>query len=63
MQQLQASEWIDQCSKRLQDHWRTVDPVQLDDVAIGLWSEPRWRALQPEDAAVEWLRQGVLAGA
>jgi hypothetical protein len=61
MQPLHASEWIDRCSKRLQEHWRTVRPEQLDDVAIELWREPQWRALPPEEAALEWLRQGVLA--
>jgi hypothetical protein len=63
MQQVHASEWIDRCSKRLQEHWRTVEPAQLDDVAIDLWGEERWRALQPEDAATKWLKLGVLANA
>jgi hypothetical protein len=63
MQQLHASEWIDRCSKRLQEHWRTVEPEQLDDVAIDLWSDPYWRAMAPESAAVEWLKLGVLASA
>ena len=63
MQALHASEWIDRCSKRLQEHWRTVEPAQLDDVAIELWGVPRWRALEPEQAALEWLKQGVLASA
>jgi hypothetical protein len=63
MQEIHASEWIDRCSTRLQEQWRTVDPTQLDDMAIDLWRDPHWRAMPPEQAAVEWLRQGVLAAA
>jgi hypothetical protein len=63
MQELHAGEWIDRCSKRLQEHWRNVEPAQLDDLAIELWSKPEWRALPPEQAALGWLKQGVLANA
>ena len=63
MQDLHASEWIDRCSKRLQEHWRTVEPAQLDDVAIELWRDPHWRAMVPELAALAWLKQGVLTSA
>jgi len=63
MQPIHASEWLDRCSKRLQEHWRTVEPAQLDDMAIDLWGDPRWRAMPPEDAATEWLKLGVLADA
>jgi hypothetical protein len=60
-QLLHAGEWIDRCSGRLQEHWRTVEPQQLDDVAIDLWHEPRWRQMEPELAATKWLKLGVLA--
>jgi hypothetical protein len=63
MQQLDASEWVDRCSKRLQAHWRTVEPAQLDEVAGDLWGNSHWRAMLPEAAAIEWLNQGVLANA
>lgn len=38
---------------RLQEHWRTVDPVQLEEVAGDLWQDVRLRALPPAEAAVE----------
>jgi len=60
MEDVQASEWVARCSGRLQQQWRTVDPAQLDEVALDLWHDARWRGLEPEVAAVEWLRQGVL---
>ena len=63
MQQLHASEWIDRCSIRLQQHWHHVEPTQLDDVAIDLWGDEHWRRMAPEEAAVEWLKLGVLAAA
>ena len=63
MDDLHAIEWIDLCSKRLQQHWRTVDPHELDEVAIDLWTDRCWRAMAPELAAEEWLRLGVLAAA
>jgi hypothetical protein len=63
VEKLHAGEWIDRCSQRLREHWHTVEQAQLDDVAIDLWRDPRLRGLPPEDAAVEWLKQGVLASA
>jgi hypothetical protein len=60
MQEGGASEWVARCSRRLQQQWRTVDPAQLDEVATDLWNDARWRLFEPETAAVEWLRQGVL---
>jgi hypothetical protein len=63
MEELHAGEWIDRCSQRLHEHWHTVETAQLDDVAIDLWRDLRLRSLPPEEAAVEWLKQGVLTGA
>ena len=63
MDELHAIEWIDLRSKRLQQHWRTVEPTELDEVAIDLWRDRRWREMAPEIAAEEWLRLGVLAAA
>lgn len=58
-----VSEWIARCAQRLQAQWRTVDPEVLEQVAVDLLREPRLRAMAPEDAAVSWLQQGVLAPA
>jgi len=61
MNEMQATEWIATCSLRLQQQWRTVDPSCLDEVAAELWADARWRQMPPSEAAVQWLRQGVLA--
>ena len=58
-----AGEWIDRCAQRLQAQWPAVAAAQLDELAIELWQEPRWRALPPEQAAEAWLKLGVLAPA
>jgi hypothetical protein len=48
--------WLHRVATRLQAQWPTVDPLQLDDVALDLWRDERLRAMQPEEAAVAWLR-------
>ena len=63
MAALAANVWIDRCAARLHEQWRSVEPARLDDLALELWNDPRWTALAPEAAAVEWLKQGVLASA
>ena len=63
MEELHAVEWIERCSQRLQHQWRTVDPRELDDVAVELWADHGLRRMTPELAAVDWLRLGVLAPA
>jgi hypothetical protein len=47
--------WIAACAHRLQQQWRTVDPLQLEDVAAELWRDERLRSLPPAAAAVVWL--------
>ena len=54
-----ARVWIAACSHRLQRQWRTVDPDTLEDVASELWGDERLLALDPVEAAAEWLRQGM----
>ncbi len=63
MQQPGVNEWIVRCAQRLGDQWRTVDPELLQEVAVDLLREPQMRVLEPEAAAVCWLRQGVLGSA
>jgi hypothetical protein len=55
-QTLAAREWIVKCSARLQQHWRTIDPDRLEDLASDLWTDQRLRAMEPTAAAEEWLR-------
>ncbi|RYF76655.1 MAG: hypothetical protein EOO22_01430 [Comamonadaceae bacterium] len=49
-------QWIAACAHRLQQHWRTVDPRELEQVAVEIWREPALRAMPPGDAAAQWLR-------
>ena len=60
MEDVGVCEWIRRCSARLQAHWRTVDPEELEQVAVDLLRDARLRAMAPERAAVEWLQLGVL---
>lgn len=48
--------WIAACAHRLQEHWHTVDPLELEAVAGEIYVDPRLRDLAPAVAAAEWLR-------
>ena len=50
------SRWLAAVSARLQQRWPTIDPEQLDDLALDLWRDEKLRAMEPERAADEWLR-------
>jgi hypothetical protein len=56
MENVPASLWIAACAHRLQQQWHTVDPLELEDVARDLWRDERLRAMQPDEAAVDWLK-------
>jgi hypothetical protein len=56
MKEIPEPIWTAACAHRLQKHWRTVDPTELEVVAAEIWHDPRLRQLSPEAAAVEWLR-------
>ncbi|EHR72071.1 hypothetical protein BurJ1DRAFT_3262 [Burkholderiales bacterium JOSHI_001] len=60
MEDVGVCEWIRRCSARLQAQWRTVDPEELEQVAVDLLRDARLRAMPPEQAAVAWLSLGVL---
>lgn len=55
MDETPADLWIAACAHRLQQQWRTVDPLQLEEVAAELWRDERLRSLPPDAAAVVWL--------
>ncbi len=55
MAEMTAEIWIAACAHRLQQRWRTVDPLLLEEVAADLWRDDRLRALPPDAAAVAWL--------
>jgi len=56
---MEANEWVTRCSARLHAQWPRLPREQRDEVAASLWQEERWRCLEPEQAAVQWLRQGI----
>lgn len=56
MEDMPANLWIAACAQRLQQQWRTVDPLDLEEVARDLWRDARLQAMQPDEAAVDWLK-------
>lgn len=50
--------WIFRCAARLGEQWPRADAGELADTARELWGQARWQVMEPEVAAVEWLRQG-----
>lgn len=55
MDTLLPTQWIAQCADRLHQHWRTVEPAQLEELAVDLWKDVQLRAMPPEEAAAVWL--------
>lgn len=47
--------WIFYCARQLKMHWRTVDPVQLEELATDLAQESHLRRLSPQAAAALYL--------
>ncbi|MCM5680050.1 hypothetical protein M8A51_10945 [Schlegelella sp. S2-27] len=52
-------DWISRCAERLHERWKTIAIGDLDEVACELFNDPLWRALEPEEAAVRWMQQGI----
>jgi hypothetical protein len=52
---MERETWIAACAHRLQVHWRTIDPLELEEVAGTLWQKPELRELPPGEAAARWL--------
>lgn len=55
METLTPTQWIAQCAARLHERWRTVEPAQLEEVAVGLGQDEKLRSLPPSEAAQMWL--------
>ena len=62
MPEIPAQIWIAACAHQLQQRWRTVDPMQLEEVAGGLWEDERLRVMTPTEAANVWLKPVVRDG-
>jgi hypothetical protein len=56
---MNAHEWTWRCAEKLHEQWPRVDPGDLVNVAEALQREDRWKGMEPDAAAVEWLRQGI----
>ncbi len=59
---MDTHEWTWRCAEKLHQQWPRVDPGDLVNVAEALQREDRWKGLEPAEAALEWLRQGIPAG-
>lgn len=55
MEALRPTEWIIKCAERLHDRWHTVEPAQLEEVAVDIWKNDHLRSMGPEAAAAFWL--------
>lgn len=53
-------EWVQRCADRLQQQWPRASREDLEDTARELHRQEHWREQPAEDAAVTWLRLGVL---
>jgi len=56
---MDTNEWTLKCADRLHEQWPRVDRDDLEHLAKALQAEARWKTLEPDDAAVQWLRQGI----
>ena len=56
---MEVEEWIARCSARLHAQWPRLLREQRDEVAKELWASERWKPLEPENAAAQWLQQGI----
>lgn len=54
-----ADIWVAACAHALQRHWRTVDPMQLEEIAEQLRHDEKLRNLTPSEAAQTWLKSVV----
>ena len=56
---MNTDECTQQCVERLRMQWPSVHRQDLELVAGALLAEERWKCLEPTDAAVQWLQQGI----
>lgn len=56
---MNSIEWTLRCAERLHEQWPRVDRSDLESLADALQAEERWKWMEPQDAAVQWLSQGI----
>lgn len=59
MDELTPSQWIAKCGEKLHERWQTVQPAQLEEVAVVIWQDTKLRSMSPDEAATTWLRPVV----
>ncbi|MET3512731.1 hypothetical protein ABIC63_000496 [Pseudacidovorax sp. 1753] len=62
MEQHEDPTWIAARAHRLQQHWRTVDPLELEATAREIAHDAELRRLAPAAAASRWLAPVESAG-
>jgi hypothetical protein len=53
---MEEAEWFQKCAQRLHQQWPQLDQDDLEHLAKSLWTEERWKRLDPDEAALTWLR-------
>ncbi len=56
MDEMTPTQWIAKCAERLHQRWQTVEPRQLEEVAVEIWRDRSLRAMEPAEAAACWLK-------
>ncbi len=56
---MNASEWTFRCAAQLHEQWPRVDRNDLEHLAEALLPETRWATMEPSEAALRWLQQGI----
>ena len=58
---MNAEQWAFKCAQQLHQQWPGVDHNDLEHLAQALWREARWQGMEPTQAAIAWLGQGIPA--
>jgi hypothetical protein len=54
------TDWVRRCEDRLHEQWPRASREDLEETARELHAHDHWRNQRAEEAAVTWLRLGVL---
>ena len=57
--EMNPHEWTWRCAESLHEQWPRVDRVDVEHMAEALHREERWKAMEPQKAAEQWLQQGI----
>jgi hypothetical protein len=56
---MNTDEWTFKCARQLHEQWPRVDYADLEHLAESLQAEDRWKDMEPTEAAIRWLQQGI----